>query len=578
MQCKKIRARAGTILLYGLLFVVFVAPLLRLLLMSLAGPGGYGMSNFILLFQDKHTLDAIGNTLLIAVASTVMAAGIGSTLALIVAYTNIKRKRLIEMLILMPFIIPSYIITLSWSGLFSQRGMLNQFLESCGAGPVNIYSTVGILLVIGICNVPIVYLSVIHMLRRIPADMEWAARACGFGVWQTLRKVDLAEARPAILSGSLLSFLAAVDNFSVPAFLGISSHIPVLSTYIYEKAISFGPDAFPMAAALSVILSGMAAAGTLLEGCLLKKGDALESIKEDHSVRIPLSMRCRRLLEWGLITILGLIDIVPLVSMTASAFLKNYGLAITSANLSLKNFAFVCTNAGVLSAVRNSLMLAVVTCAACILIGTAMAYMKVRRHSRVTAVAEKCASLTYAIPGIVLSLAMIFHWAEPLPGVHPGIYGTIHILIIAYITRYLILQIKGSTTALLAVNPELEDAVRASGRGPRVLWQKILIPLLVQPVLAGSFLIFVSALTELTLSSMLASAGTKTIGLTIFNFQQAGDYSLSAAMSAIIVILVLGGYGMTRFTSGQKEGETENEPVSRTHRKKVWPGMGTQGH
>jgi iron(III) transport system permease protein len=322
----------------------------------------------------------------------------------------------------------------------------------------------------------------------------------------------------------------------------------------------------------------MAAAGTLLEGCLLKKGDALESIKEDHSVRIPLSMRCRRLLEWGLITILGLIDIVPLVSMTASAFLKNYGLTITSANLSLKNFAFVCTNAGVLSAVRNSLMLAVVTCAACILIGTAMAYMKVRRHSRVMAVAEKCASLTYAIPGIVLSLAMIFHWAEPLPGVHPGIYGTIHILIIAYITRYLILQIKGSTTALLAVNPELEDAVRASGRGPRVLWQKILIPLLVQPVLAGSFLIFVSALTELTLSSMLASAGTKTIGLTIFNFQQAGDYSLSAAMSAIIVILVLGGYGMTRFTSGQKEGETENEPVSRTHRKKVWPGMGTQGH
>lgn len=546
--------------------------------MSLAGPGGYGMSNFILLFQDKRTLDAIGNTLLIAVASTVMAAGIGSALALVVAYTNIKRKRLMEMLILMPFIIPSYIITLAWSGLFSKRGMLNQLLESCGAGPVNIYSTAGILLIIGICNVPIVYLSVIHMLRRIPADMEWASRACGFGVWQTLLRVDLAEARPAILSGSLLAFLAAVDNFSVPAFLGISSYIPVLSTYIYEKAISFGPDAFPMAAALSVILSGMAAAGTLLEGCLLKKSDALESIKEDHSVRIPLSMRCRRLLEWGLITILGLIDIVPLVSMTASAFLKNYGLAITSANLSLKNFAFVCTNAGVLSAVRNSLMLAVVTCAACILIGTAMAYMKVRRHSRVMAVAEKCASLTYAIPGIVLSLAMIFYWAEPLPGVHPGIYGTIHILIIAYITRYLILQIKGSTTALLAVNPELEDAVRASGRGPRVLWQKILIPLLVQPVLAGSFLIFVSALTELTLSSMLASAGTKTIGLTIFNFQQAGDYSLSAAMSAIIVILVLGGYGMTRFTSGQKEGETENEPVSRTHRKKVWPGMGTQGH
>ena len=166
---------------------------------------------------------------------------------------------------------------------------------------------------------------------------------------------------------------------------------------------------------------------------------------------------------------------------------------------------------------------------------------------------EKCASLTYAIPGIVLSLAMIFHWVEPLPAIRPGVYGTIWILVIAYITRYLILQIKESTTALMSVNPELEEAVRVCGRGKRALWQQVLLPMLARPILSGSFLIFVSSLTELTLSSMLASAGTKTIGLTIFNFQQSGDYNLSAAMSAVIVVMVLTGYCLVALKPAEKK-------------------------
>ena len=418
---------------------------------------------------------------------------------------------------------------------------------------MNIYSIGGILLVIGICNTPIVYMSVIHMLRRIPKDLEWASRACGFGLSYTLIHVDLVQVLPSIIAGGLLAFLSAIDNFSVPAFLGISSGIPVLSTYIYEKAIGFGPDAFPLAAALSVLLSVIAVSGTLLETTFLGKNGKSESIKEDYSVRIELEGSKRRVLEWGLIGILGVLNLVPVLVMIKSAFLKTYGLKMTWDNLSLKNFAFVFTNRGVLAAVRNSILLALVTCGVCIVVGTAAAYMKVRRNSKGAEAMEKCASLTYAIPGIVLSLAMIFHWVEPLPAIRPGVYGTIWILVIAYITRYLILQIKESTTALMSVNPELEEAVRVCGRGKRALWQQVLLPMLARPILSGSFLIFVSSLTELTLSSMLASAGTKTIGLTIFNFQQSGDYNLSAAMSAVIVVMVLTGYCLIALKPAEKK-------------------------
>ena len=559
----QLRNRLGTLLFYTVIFLFFVAPVLRLLVMSCKGPDGYGLQNFAVLLREPRTLKAIVNTLIIAVGSTVFATILGTAMAFILAYTNVRHRHFLEMLVLMPFIIPSYITTLSWAGIVTKKGLLSRLAAALGLGTLDIYSIGGILFIVGICNIPIVYLSVTHTLRKIPKDLEWASRSCGFSIWATFWKIDIPEAMPAIMSGAVLSFLAAIDNFSVPAFLGIPAGIPVLSTYIYEKAISFGPQSFPLAAALSVMLCIIAIGGTLLE-VLIRKGGAMESIKEDMSPRVYIRSSRRKITEGILLLGWGLFDLIPLLVMVSNAFLKNYGLAISRQNLSLENFTFVCTDTSVLSSVSNSLLLALITCALCIVIGMAMAYLKVRRGSHAMAVGEKCAALTYAIPGIVLSLAMIFHWTEPLPGLRPGIYGTVNILIIAYLTRYLILQIKGSTNALLSVNPELEEAVRASGGSFLMLWRYVLIPLLTKNVLASSFLIFVSSLTELTLSSMLASADTKTIGLTIFNFQQGGEYSLSAAMSTLIVVLILTGYGIVNFGSFAKKEKIESEVVSGT--------------
>lgn len=570
---KKVTKLLKLSLFYGAIFLVFIAPIVRLLLMSINTPSGWSLANFQSLLIEPRTQDAIKNTLITSLGATGISTFMGSLMALLVAYTNLKRKRLLEMMVLLPFIIPSYIITLSWTDLLTEKGLINRTLGTLGMAPIDMYTLTGITLVMGLCHTPIVYLSVLHMLRKIPLDLEWAARACGFNIFQTLWKIDLPEVLPAILSGAVLAFLSSIDNFAVPAFLGISSGIPVLSTYIYEKAISFGPDSFSTAAALSVILAVIAIAGTLLEVLLLKKRSPLESIKEDYSIRIYLKTSQRKLVEWSLIIGWGIINIIPLLSMIASAFSRNYGLALSKENFDLRNMEFVFTNSGVLSAIKTSVLLASVTCLVCIIIGTIIAYLKVRKNSNVMKIAEKCASLTYAIPGIVLSLAMIFHWTEPLPGFHPSIYGTINILIIAYITRYLILQIKGSTTALLAINPELEEAVRASGGSKLALWLQILSPLLLKGVIASTFLIFVSALTELTLSSMLASANTKTIGLTIFNFQQAGDYNLSAAMSTLVVLLILGSYILLTFKLSLKKENHINEFVSRTRKSTIRPDI-----
>lgn len=578
---RKAGAAAVQTALYLLAALMFLLPLARLLIMGVTlEDGGYGLDNFIALLAEERTREAIANTIVIAVTSTALAAIFGSGLAFLTAYSNVKRKGLIEFLILLPFIIPSYIITLSWSSFLSSRGAFNQLLTSLGLPAVDIYTMGGIILVLGFCNIPIVYVNVVHMLRKIPQDMEWAARACGYSQRQAMLKINMVSAAPAIAAGSVLAFLSAIDNFSVPAFLGISSGIPVLSTYIYENAIGFGPNAFPLAAALSMILSVIAVAGTLLEGFFVKRGASLDSIKEDYSVRVYFRNPIRLGLEWGTLGLLLVLNIIPMVSMVASSFLKAYGLEFAPENLTLKNFAFVFHNRGVVSAIRTSVTLAVVTTVVCIIAGTAIAYAKLRRKSRAAEILEKCASLTYAIPGIVLALSMIFHWVEPIPGFRPGIYGTINILIVAYITRYLVLQIKGSTTALLTVDSAMEEACAASGRGFFARWCKILLPLITGPILSGAFMIFVPSLTELTLSSMLASAGTKTIGLTIFNYQQGGDYNLAAAMSVLITVLVIAGYCLV---NRKKLITTEREvrgyePTYTAGNKKLQQNPGAQGN
>ncbi|MDW5299951.1 MAG: iron ABC transporter permease [Sedimentibacter sp.] len=532
MDTKIIKKYIFQALFYFMVIFVFILPILRLVEMSFKTESVFTLENYAYLLNEARTINAIKNTVIIAVCSTMFSVLMGCFFSFIVAYTDVKRKKMMEVLVLAPYVIPSYIITLSWSSLLSKKGIINQMLLSIGLGAVDIYTMTGIIFVLGICNTPIVYLITVNMLRKIPRDLEWASLVSGYSIWETMGKINLVQAMPAIIGGGMLSFLAAIDNFSVPAFLGISSGIPVLSTYIYEKAISFGPDSFGLAAALSVMLSIIAIIGTAVQGKFIKKSSNMESIKEDCSIRIELGNK-RKYVEWISLAFLTCINIIPLITMIASSFLPNFGKFALD-RISFENYKFVFTNSGVKHAIINSFTLAVITCIICIVIGTAIAYIKVRKNAKSIRILEAGASLTYAVPGIVLALAMIFHWTAI-----PNVYGTIKILLIAYVTRYLILQIKGSTTAVIAVEPSLEEAAMVCGSSKIRTWWKIMIPLLTKQVLSSTFLIFISSLTELTLSSMLAAAGTKTIGLTIFSLQQAGNNNLSAAMSSLIVGMVV---------------------------------------
>lgn len=534
--------RIWDILIYAAALFLFVLPVLRLFLMSFSDDTGWTLSHYVSLLHDERAALAFRNTLLSAVSAAAVSTAGGVWFAFLIAYTNVRFKKVMEMLVLLPFLIPAYVITLSWTELCIPAGSLNMLLKAVGLPEIDLYSMGGIIAMLGICHIPLVYINVIHMLRKIPPETEWAARASGYTVWQTMRKINLAQVMPAVMGGTVLAFLADIDNFAIPAFLGISSGIPVLSTYIYEKVISMDPNAFYYSAALSVVLSILALSGTAAETFFSRRRSFSESMKEDYSIRIPLSSSVKTLTEWTCLAGLICFSIIPLAYMALSACLDSYTFTFSFDHMSGENYLFILTNDGIRQAAENSLWLAAVSTAVCLVAGTAVAYRKVRGHATASVLIEKCASMTYAIPGIVLALALIFHWVHPLPGIQTPLYGTYTILVLGYVTRYLILQIKGSSLALLSVDPSMEEAARISGSSSVRLWIRVMLPLLAAPVLSSAFFIFISSLTELTLSSIMSSYSTKTIGLAIFNLQQSGDYGLAAAFSSVILLFIAAGY------------------------------------
>ncbi|MBF6633448.1 MAG: iron ABC transporter permease, partial [Planococcus sp. (in: Bacteria)] len=470
------------------IFVFFLLPVLRLVWLSFVEDGSVTWQYYTEVLGEPATWKTVQNTLIIVAGSTVLALVLGVLFSWIVAYVQLSGKRAMQLFIFLPFIIPSYITTLAWTQFFSASGPVNAVLSWLPGSleAPNLYSIGGIILLLGISHYPLVYLFTVNVFRKIPRELEEAAATSGLSKKRAFRKVVLPLALPGIASGGLIAFLSNLDNFGIPAFLGTPANIRVLSTYIYEQVVGFGPSAFSRAAVLSVILGVIALLGTVLQWFLLRRSRVNETNRSDSTPRIYLSAGKQKLLEASLWIFLLVTSLMPLITMGALSLISAYGVPFNLENLSLRNYEYVfLTDSKPLSALTNSLQLAFFTMLICLVLGTAMAYLRFKYPDWSTKAAELFMTIPFALPGTVFALCMIFMWLEPVPGWNPGIYGTVWILFIAYVARFFVLQVRGSYTAFLQIDPSMEEAARTSGAAGWVKWRRILLPLLFPGILSG---------------------------------------------------------------------------------------------
>ncbi|HWG05964.1 MAG TPA: iron ABC transporter permease [Beijerinckiaceae bacterium] len=534
----------GCLLLY--LLVVSCLPLARLALEALR-PGAHGEPFGVLIEQwaALATRRALANTVEASLLASFVSIAIGGLVAIALTLTDLRMKSALAFLILLPLLIPSQITALAWIELV---GPSSPILQPLGLAPEPgttnpLYSMGGIVLVMGVEHAALVFLTLRGGLIRVPRDLVEAARLGGARPLKVLVAVILPLARPSLVAGGALSFVSAIGNFGVPALLGIPGRVPMLTTLIYQRLQGFGPRVLGEVAAIAIILAILAAFALTASRWFAReiKGGVEGTIAPTE----PFALRFWRLpveiLLWGGLFVTS---VLPLVALIVGSLVPAVGVRFGLDTLTLANYRFALIEQdAVLRALRNSIGLAAVAAFISAVVAVPIAYGVVLGRSRMARLLETIGEAPYAIPGTVLAIAIILVFLPPLPFVGASLYGTIWILLVAYLARFLALAIRPSIAGMALVERAVDEAGRLAGAGLIRRLVFIIAPLVAPSVVAGALLIFMSALNELTVSALLWSTGNETLGVEIFFLHYEGNTPAASAVAtlAIAVTIALAG-------------------------------------
>jgi len=541
------------------LVVLVVYPLSTIIHQSFKFEGHLSLVNYSEVVQKAAYFRALRHSLEVATLSTIFATLIGTFLAWLVARTDLPLQGFLRAAFVLPFIIPPFIGALAWLQLLGRVGYLNELYMALSGSTEpfwNIYGPDGIILVMALHQYPLVYLTVLGGLERMNPELEEAAQISGSPIFAVMKDITLPLMAPTIAAGAVLAFIAAIANFGIPAVLGFSARYFVLTTKIYD-AIAFGwvGNKLAIAACLSVILSILAGAGLLLSNLYLKgKEYTTLSGKSMYPNIVQLSRHKYWLLPLALVVVL-ITTVAPVTAIVLTSLTKAYGLPPTLDNLTLDNFKHVLflLPAG-RRAIRNSLFLAVGAATIISVLGSLIAYIVVKTKLRFRFALDFFASMPYSIPGTVVALAMILAWIRPLPIINVALYNTIWIILIAYIARYLAFGVRTTSGSLAQIHDSLEEAAVISGANWLQSFKDIVIPLIRPGLFASWFLVFMPCLRELTISILLWSAGHETIGVLVYNLQDAGNTTGSAALAVIMMSVLMAANFFTRRLTGGRFG------------------------
>ncbi|OJU49245.1 MAG: ABC transporter permease [Mesorhizobium sp. 61-13] len=514
-------------------------PMLRLL-KEVVAPGGVVSDTAIRLgLSSSATWVATWHTLVVGIFGTLLAVVLGTFVALLVTLTDIRGRGVLVLCYVMPLMIAPQVTALAWLQLF---GPASPFLKLLGLAPPlgtrnPLYSTEGIILLLGVQYGPLVFLLVRAGLRKLPRELVEAARAGGAGWFTVLRTVVLPLMTPSIMAAAALAFVSCVGNFGIPAFLGIPANYLVLPTLIYQKLAGGGPAVLGEAAFLSVLIGVIAMAGIVTQEIMSRRRDYRISSTSLPAEPYELG-RWRLPVEAGIWLLIVLILVLPLFGLVLTSLVPGYGIALSSATATLDNYRFVLfEHAGSRRAFFNSFALSIAAAVFAVLVAVPVGYLIAWGKQRWVRLVNLLIELPYALPGVVLAIAALLMFLRPIPFTGIQLYNTIWIILYAYLARFLVLALRPTVSGYHQIDRALEEAAQVAGAGLFTRLRTIVFPLVAPAAIAGGLLIFMTALSELTVSALLWSSGSETIGVVMFSFEQGGDSNYAAAMSAITVAI-----------------------------------------
>lgn len=455
--------------MYWLLVPVFVVSILPIVRLGFEGVMVGGVPSFDY-FQDVlgngSTWQATGNSLYTAGLGTIISLLIGGSFAFLVALTDVRAKAALVFCFMIPMMIPPQITALSWVQLTGPSSALLNALGLAPAmgSPQPLYSAEGIALLLGIQHSSIVFLTLRANLRMLPSEQIEAARLAGARGGRLWWQIILPLTSPGLIAGTAMAFVTALGNFGITAMLGIPANYATLPTLIYQKLAGFGPSVLGEVSVLAILIGAIAICGVALHHRLLSKRDYRLMGMVGRPLDIRLGAR-RPMIEGILWTVLVAILVVPLLALIATSLVPAFGVNLNFDNYSFEAFREVLfVQPSTARAFQNSFMLSVGAAVTLVLVCLPLAYVMVRRPSRLTKLINLLVEVPYALPGVVLAIACILLFIR-IPLLDVSLYGTLGIIFIAYLARFLVIALRPVMNSFSQLDPALEEAAQACGAG-----------------------------------------------------------------------------------------------------------------
>ena len=490
--------------------------------------------NIVESLGDVKTL--LMNSMIFSVGSAAIALVYGTALAWLAERSDAPFRKLAYVTAYVSFAIPGIIKVVGWIMLMGPKaGILNAPIVALTGAPLfNIFSLSGMVLVESFLWIPIVFLLMATPFRSMDPSLEEAATTSGSTGWQVFRKVTFPLALPSVLAVLILTFIRSLEAFEIPALIGIPAGVEVLTTKIYLQIKGGLIPKYGEASAYSIILIALVTLGLFPYYRITSKTYKFTTISGKAYRPHRIQLRKWRWLGGLLMLVLPLLQFLPIVAITWSSFLPFAQVPSRKALslLTFNNYVTAFNDSGIIRSVMNSLTVSMTSATGAIIITFFAAWLIVRASIKSRWILDQMAMLPLVFPGIVMGIAILkMYLMLPLP-----VYGTLWILILAFIARYLPYGIRFSHSALLSLHKELEEGAMVSGASWFQMMRQVVVPLIMPALLAGWIYVFLITFKELSIALLLYSPGSQVVAVTIWELWDNGHVGELAAFSLVITL------------------------------------------
>ena len=534
--------------------VIFeVIPLSYLLIRSLFPKGSFSLDSFKRVYTYDLNWTALINTVVISGLTTLFGVILAFPLAFLVGRTDMYGKKFFRTLFVTTYMVPPYVGAMAWLRLLNPNaGVLNKFLMqvfNLSKAPFNIYTVGGIVWVLTCFYYPYAFITISRAMEKMDPSLEEASKISGASPIKTLMTITIPMMTPSIIAAGLLVFVASASAFGIPSIIGAPGQIYTVTTRIIDFVHIGSEEGLNDAMVLAVFLMAIANIVLYVTTFVIGKRQYITmsgkstrpNIVELGKWRLPITV---------IISIFSFfVVILPFVTVALTSFTVNMGKPIGLSNMSMSAWNKVFSRASILSSTKNSIIAGLAAAFFGIVISCIMAYLLQRTNVKGKRIPDFLITLGSGTPSVTIALALIISMSGKFK---INIYNTLTIMIIAYMIKYMLMGMRTVVSAMSQVHPSLEEAAQISGANWLRMLKDVTVPLIGASIVAGFFLIFMPSFYELTMSTLLYSSNTKTIGYELYIYQTYHSQQVASALAtAILLFVIIINYLLNKLTKGQ---------------------------